>query len=131
VKRIVLVEDNDDSRMLLRVLLEDTYSIDEYCDGSSACEGLVRVKPDLILMDIFLPNIDGEGVLGFIRRNERLRDVPVAALTAHAMPGDREKYLSMGFDEYISKPVLDIAAFRQLIGELFTRRSPAADAHER
>ncbi len=115
MKNIGLVEDNPDNRLLVRVILEDLYNIEEYESGKQALEGLRKSKPDLVLLDISLPEMDGPDVLKYIRADSQLKDLPVVALTAHAMAGDREKYLSMGFDGYITKPILDEMV---LIGEI-------------
>lgn len=81
--------------------------MDSYEDGLAALEGIGRHPPDLVLLDISLPGMDGTEVLGRLRRDKRLVDLPVVALTAHAMYGDRTTYLSMGFNGYISKPIVD------------------------
>jgi len=104
---IAIVDDNDDNRLLLRAMLEDRCGIVEYESGPAALDGLAQAVPDLVLLDISLPHMDGVQVLGRIRADERLRGLPVLALTAHAMAGDREKYLAAGFDGYIAKPIVD------------------------
>jgi len=104
---IAIVDDNDDNRLLLRAMLEDRCEIVEYESGPAALDGLAQAVPDLVLLDISLPHMDGVQVLGRIRADERLRGLPVLALTAHAMAGDREKYLAAGFDGYIAKPIVD------------------------
>jgi len=104
---IAIVDDNDDNRLLLRAMLEDRCEIVEYESGPAALDGLAHAVPDLVLLDISLPHMDGVQVLGRIRADERLRGLPVLALTAHAMAGDREKYLAAGFDGYIAKPIVD------------------------
>ena len=105
--RVAVVEDNPDNRMLVEALLEDRYDLAEYETGIDAVEGLPHNIPELILLDISLPEMDGTEVLAWLKTHEKLKDVPVIALTAHAMAGDREKFLSIGFDEYVIKPILD------------------------
>ncbi|MCF7805199.1 MAG: response regulator [Candidatus Marinimicrobia bacterium] len=107
MNRIALVEDNPDNRLLVCAILEDDYNIDEYENGKEALEGIAAHPPDLILLDISLPEMDGTEVLQNIRSTDTLAEIPAIALTAHAMTGDREKFLSMGFDEYITKPIVD------------------------
>ncbi|HEX2093096.1 MAG TPA: response regulator [Longimicrobiaceae bacterium] len=107
MKTIAVVEDNADNRLLLQALLEDRYRIAEYEDGLAALRGLREDRCDLVLLDISLPGMDGMEVLREIRADEGLRDLPVIALTAHAMAGDRERFLATGFDDYITKPILD------------------------
>jgi two-component system cell cycle response regulator DivK len=106
-RKVAVVEDNPDNRMLVQALLEDRYELSEYETGVEAVAGLPGNVPDVILLDISLPEMDGTEVLAWLRRQEELKDVPVIALTAHAMAGDREKYLSIGFDEYVTKPIVD------------------------
>lgn len=105
--KVAVVEDNPDNRMLVQALLEDRYELSEYETGMEAVNGLPNDIPDLILLDISLPEMDGTEVLEWLRGQEALKDVPVIALTAHAMAGDRDKYLSIGFDDYVTKPIID------------------------
>lgn len=105
--KVAVVEDNPDNRMLVQALLEDRYDLSEYETGVEAVEGLPDDVPDVILLDISLPEMDGTEVLEWIRGQDVLREIPVIALTAHAMAGDREKYLSIGFNEYVTKPIVD------------------------
>jgi len=107
MKRIALVEDNIDNRVLFKMILEDSYDIDEYATGRRALESFKRKKPDLVLLDISLPEMDGREILRRMRNDPSLRTIPVIAVTAHAMAGDRESLLSGGFDDYVSKPVVD------------------------
>jgi len=107
MRRIAVVEDNPDNRLLVEALLSDQYEISEYETGSEAVDGLEADNPDLILLDISLPEMDGTEVLAWIRHNDVIKDTPVIALTAHAMAGDREKYLSAGFNDYVTKPIVD------------------------
>ncbi|HUP52226.1 MAG TPA: response regulator [Longimicrobiales bacterium] len=106
-RKIAVVEDNPDNRMLVQALLEDRYEISEYETGVDAVAGLGSDVPDLILLDISLPEMDGTEVLAWIRGQDELKDLPVIALTAHAMAGDRDKYLAAGFNDYVTKPIID------------------------
>ena len=96
--KIAVVEDNIDNRLLVQAILEDQYEISEYENGMEVMDGLADDIPDLVLLDISLPGMDGAEVLQWVRSQEALRHLPVIALTAHAMSGDRERYLEMGFD---------------------------------
>lgn len=109
---IVIIEDNADNRLLLRAILANRYRLLDYEDGASALAALHDATPDLVLLDVSLPGMDGCEVLNRLRADARLERVPVIALTAHAMPGDREKYLQRGFDDYVTKPIIDAGAFR-------------------
>ena len=81
-------------------------------------DGLPQVKPDLVLLDISLPEMDGTEVLQRIRANPEIQTLPVVALTAHAMAGDREKYLGAGFNDYVSKPIVDEQVLLDVIQRL-------------
>ncbi|MBA3670606.1 MAG: response regulator [Gemmatimonadaceae bacterium] len=107
MKTIAVVEDNADNRLLLQAILDGVYDIVEYENGIDALAGLTANHPDLVLLDISLPGMDGNAILARIRADDALRHLPVIALTAHAMSGDREKYLAAGFDDYITKPIVD------------------------
>lgn len=120
--RIAVVEDNPDNRLLVRALLEDEYEIDEYERGAPALEGMRRTPPDLVLLDISLPGMDGPEVLRSLRNDPELSTVPVVALTAHAMAGDRERYLSEGFDDYVTKPIVDEGVLRDAIESRIQRK---------
>ncbi|MDH3223846.1 MAG: response regulator [Gemmatimonadota bacterium] len=113
--RIAVVEDNPDNRLLVQALLEDRFDIIEFETGVDAVAGLLDAQVDLVLLDISLPEMDGTEVLAWIRNHDDLRSLPVIALTAHAMAGDREKFLSAGFDEYLTKPIVDEAALFEAI----------------
>lgn len=104
---IALVEDNADNRLLVQAILDDRYEVVEYETGQAALDGLAESVPDLVLLDISLPEMDGTEVLRRIRQDPRLASIPVIALTAHAMAGDRERFLGEGFDEYLTKPIVD------------------------
>lgn len=120
MKRIALVEDNDDNRALIAAILDDAFELVEYIDGPSALTGIAGLRPDLVLLDISLPGMDGIEVLARLRGHEDLRELPVVVLTAHAMRGDRERFLALGFDAYIGKPIVDedelLATIHRLLG---------------
>lgn len=125
MKRIAVVEDNPDNRLLVKVILEPGYKVSEYETGAAALEGFARERPDVLLLDISLPEMDGVDVLRRIRATSELVDLPVIALTAHAMAGDREKYLGLGFDDYVSKPIVDEALLLDAIQRRLTGRAAA------
>ena len=109
--QILVVEDNERNMKLFCDLLQASgYHTLEATTGESAVELALEHGPDLVLMDIQLPDIDGVEALGRLRADERSTTLPVLALTAQAMEGDRERFLAAGFDGYLSKPV-DIAEF--------------------
>jgi len=109
--KIAIVDDIKDSREFLSYLLSQDYDVTSYESGSDALQHFGDKRPDLVIMDIWLYGMDGVEVLKQIRQNEDLCRLPVIALTADAMSGDREKYLAAGFDDYISKPIIDIDIF--------------------
>ena len=106
MKTIAIVEDNPDNMLLARIMLEGLYVLDEYTNGTDALKGIPENPPNLILMDISLPDIDGVTVMLKLRDMRNLKHIPMLALTAHAMRGDRERFLAAGFDYYIAKPVV-------------------------
>src|SRR5262249_17404344 len=107
MRKIAIVEDNPDNLLLFRAMLEDLYEVTTYETGPEALRGLQDEQPDLILLDISLPELDGREALRRIDTDPLLRGIPVIALTAHAMAGDREAFLAAAFDEYITKPMID------------------------
>lgn len=113
--KIAVVEDNPDNRLLVSAILGDDFQIAEYETGKEAVEGIDDDRPDLVLLDISLPEMDGTEVLEWIRDQDGLEELPVIALTAHAMAGDREKYLAKGFDDYVTKPIVDEAVLLDAI----------------
>ena len=113
--KVAVVEDNPDNRMLVQALLEDRYEISEYETGMEAVAGLPGKVPDVVLLDISLPEMDGTEVLAWIRGQEALKHLPVIALTAHAMAGDRDKFLAAGFNDYVTKPIVDEALLIEAI----------------
>jgi len=116
--KILIVEDNMDNLAVLEAFLEDDYELVNADDGRKGLEMAISQKPDLILMDISLPEMDGTEVLAEIKKIENIKNIPVIALTAHAMVGDKEKYLKLGFNSYVSKPILDDEELIELIESL-------------
>jgi two-component system cell cycle response regulator DivK len=104
--QILVVEDNERNMKLFRDVLEASgYRTLEAATGRRAVDLVIEHGPDLVLMDIQLPDIDGVEALDRLRGDKRTASVPVLALTAQAMEGDRERFLAAGFDGYLSKPV--------------------------
>jgi CheY-like chemotaxis protein len=118
---LAVVEDNADNRLLLQAILGDRFDLVEYENGIDALSGITKTRPDLVLLDISLPGMDGNEILVRIRADAALRDLPVIALTAHAMAGDREKFLAAGFDDYITKPIVDETMLVASIGRLLKK----------
>ncbi len=114
--KILLIEDNEDNTTTVKALLDGKYELISDCNGLSGLEKARTIVPDLILLDISLPGIDGYTVLNEIKKLETLKETPVIALTARAMKGDREDLLRQGFDDYISKPI-DSDLFEKTIQE--------------
>ena len=106
VPKILVVEDNQDNReMVVKVLKFNGYQVVEAVDGEEAIEKARSETPALILLDIFLPKIDGYEVTRRLKGNTNLRSIPIIALTAHAMKGSMEQALAAGCDGYIPKPI--------------------------
>ena len=105
-KKILVVDDNvDNLELVVKILSKKGYSIIEAVDGEEALSKAIDEGPDLILMDISLPKMDGYEVTKRLQEMDEYKNIPIIALTAHAMKGDREKALSMGCCDYISKPI--------------------------
>lgn len=105
-KTVLYIEDNLHNRRLVRKILQSRgYTITEAEDGVTGLEMAGELRPTIILLDIGLPGMDGLEVVGRLKADDKLRDIPVIALTASAMRGDRERFLAAGCDDYLSKPV--------------------------
>ena len=115
--QVLVVEDNEKNMKLFRDVLQASgFRLLEATTGERAMELAAEHQPNLVLMDIQLPDIDGIEALARLRTDARTASIPVVALTAHAMHGDRERFLDAGFDAYISKPV-DIVGFVKTVKE--------------
>jgi len=116
VPRILYVEDNDDNLYMLTLRFETLggYEIISASDGTEGVAKATTEKPDLILMDLNLPGIDGWEASRRLKADPITRDIPIIALTAHAMTGDREKALAAGADDFDTKPV----QFDRLLGKI-------------
>lgn len=118
MKRVLVAEDNAVNRELIRELLElRGYEVSEACDGQEALQMIEASPPDILLLDLGMPKLDGFGVIKKVRENPQLAGLPVLAVTAYAMRGDREKALDAGFDGYVSKPI-NAAALSQAMESL-------------
>jgi len=105
-KKILIVEDNQDSReLVVKILKNRGYQLIEAVDGEDALEKAITESPDLILMDISIPKIDGYEVTRMLKSRKEFKYTPIVALTAHAMKGDREKAMESGCAGYITKPI--------------------------
>lgn len=104
--KILIVEDNEQNMYLSTFLLEKNgYEVIQARDGPEGIQRAAEVRPALILLDIQLPGMDGFEVLRRLRENPQLDDVPILAVTSHAMAGDRERILKAGCDGYLEKPI--------------------------
>lgn len=122
---ILYVEDNVDNRTLIRrILLSEDYGLLEATDAHHALEVLKTNKPDLILMDINMPDMDGYTLTAKIRTMPGFERIPILALTANVMRGDKEKTLEAGCDGYIQKPI-DFDELLQEIEKFLARRTNA------
>jgi CheY-like chemotaxis protein len=121
--RILLVEDNEMNRdMLSRRLIRNGYEVSIAVDGQQGADMALSERPDLILMDMSLPVIDGWEATRRIKANDATRRIPVIALTAHAMAGDREKAMEVGCEDYDTKPV----EISRLLGKIAALLKPIA-----
>lgn len=117
---VLLVEDNEDNRIIYSTVLRHTgYAVVEALDGVQALALARSVRPDLILMDISIPEIDGWEATRILRQDAETRDIPIIALTAHALADDRERATLVGFTSYLAKPIEPravVAEVRRWIG---------------
>jgi CheY-like chemotaxis protein len=114
--RILYVEDNDDNVYMLKLRFEVVEGFEMLVaeDGAAGCAKAIAEKPDVILMDLDLPVVDGWEASRQLKSNPQTRHIPIIALTAHAMSGSREKALAAGCDEFDTKPV----DFDRLLGKI-------------
>jgi two-component system cell cycle response regulator DivK len=105
--RVLYIEDNDDNVYMLKMRLEllDGFEVLTAGDGEQGCDMAAAERPDLVLMDLEMPGIDGWEATRRLKSNPQTRDIPVIALSAHALAGSREKALAAGCDEFDTKPV--------------------------
>ena len=120
-KRILVVEDQEDNRQIIRDMLSSTdYEIMEAESGEQALEGVAKQRPDLILMDIQLPGIDGYETTRRIKADPALRSITIIAVTSYALSGEEQKARAAGCDEYVPKPYSPrqlLAKIRQYLPE--------------
>jgi CheY-like chemotaxis protein len=118
VKKILIVEDVEMNVELLAQLLEDDYDLIIAGDGVEGVDKAIAERPDLILMDISLPVMDGYEATRRIRGIPELRDIVIIGLSAHAMSGDEAKALAAGCDDYLTKPIDEDLLFEELARHL-------------
>ena len=118
---VLIIEDNDKNLKLTRDLLQvKGFRTVEATDAAAGIALAVEHRPQVVLMDIQLPDMDGREALAVLRSDARTADIPVIAVTAFAMSGDRERFLEAGFDDYVTKPI-DVRAFPDLVGSFCAR----------
>ena len=122
--RILYVEDNDDNIYMLKMRFEllDGFEMFSAVDGEAGCAMAAAEQPDLILMDLDLPVVDGWEATRRLKQNQATKHIPVIALTAHAMSGSREKALAAGCDEFDTKPI-DFDRLMQKVGQLLAKKT--------
>ena len=105
-KRVLIVEDNMDTFELVHFVLEkNNYETLLAVNGRDGVNAAIKQKPDLIIMDLAMPEMDGWTATNLIKKNSELKSIPLIVLTAHALPGDRQRAMDAGCDEYITKPM--------------------------
>jgi len=114
MKKVLVVEDVEFNRDLLVQLLEDEYEVLTAADGAAGIDLAETEHPDLILMDLSLPVIDGWEATRRLKANKSVQNIPIVALTAYAMAGDAERALQCGCDDYLSKPLDEELLFQKL-----------------
>jgi two-component system, cell cycle response regulator DivK len=114
MKRILIVEDVEYNRELLVQLLEEDYDVVTAADGAAGIEAAARHQPDVILMDLSLPGVDGWEATRRLKARPETEAIPVIALTAHAMQGDEDRARACGCDDYLTKPIDEDQLFAKL-----------------
>ena len=121
---ILVIEDNADNLDLVRFLLEQSeYEVHDAVDGRQGLQRAQELHPDMILLDMSLPEIDGWTLARQLKTDPATASILIVALTAHALPGDRKKALDAGCDGYISKP-LDVPNFVSVVATYLRKRRP-------
>jgi len=125
VTRILYIEDNDDNAYMLKMRFEllDNIEVLVAGDGEAGCEMAIAQLPDLILMDLDLPIVDGWEATRRLKGNALTHDIPIIALTAHAMSGSREKALAVGCDDFDTKPI-DFDRLLHKVDQLLVKNAP-------
>ena len=124
---LLLVEDNEDNRIIYSTVLRHVgYDVVEALDGLQAISLARSVHPDLILMDISIPGVDGWEATRVLRQDPQMRDIPIVALTAHALADDRERAQAVGFTSYLAKPVEPRAVVAEVQRWIGTGAKPPA-----
>jgi two-component system, cell cycle response regulator DivK len=120
---VLLVEDNEDNRDMMKFLLERAgYIVSTANTGVEALNTAHREKPDIILMDLSMPEMDGWTAAQQIKKEPGLANIPMIAVTAHTLPGDRRRAMDSGFDSYISKPI-NVRMFGETVAEVLKEKS--------
>jgi two-component system, cell cycle response regulator DivK len=105
-RRVLIVEDNMDTYELVHFILEkNDYETFLAVNGRDGVNAAIKQKPDLIIMDLSMPEMDGWTATGLIKKDPKTSSIPLIAVTAHALPGDRQRAMDAGCDEYITKPM--------------------------
>lgn len=121
-QRVLVVEDNLMNKILVREMLTlNGYEVLEASTGKEAIDKVLNERPDIVLMDIHLPEMDGIEATKFIKSKKGLDDIPIVALTASAMIGDEQKILSEGFDGYVPKPI-ELSRLLNVVSDVLGRK---------
>ncbi|HAE60093.1 MAG TPA: response regulator [Anaerolineae bacterium] len=120
--KVLLVEDNQDNQDLMRFLLErNGYEVVTALNGKQALVSARQEQPDVVLMDLTMPEMNGWEAAAAMKADPALANIPLIAVTAHTLPGDRRKTLGAGFDNYISKPI-NVRMFDHIVSQTFGKR---------
>lgn len=128
-KRILVIEDNERNLYLVTYLLQQQgFEVCSARDGTAGIQRAVQERPDLVILDIQLPLMDGYEVARALREVDALNNTPIVAVTSYAMPGDREKALAVGCNAYLEKPIEPltfVAEMRRILSEPSSARDPS------
>jgi two-component system cell cycle response regulator DivK len=132
-KRVLLVEDNEDNRIIYATALRYAgYEVIEAVTGTEGVHHARTSKPDIILMDISVPELDGWEATSLLKADPATKHIPVIAVTAHALPGDEERSVAVGCDGYLAKPITPAALIKEVdrrFGRTKPSYSPASGPH--
>lgn len=122
---VLIIEDNEQNLYLMHFLLENNgFIVADATDGPKGIEAACKLKPDLILLDIQLPGMDGYAVASELRRRKEIEVTPIIAVTSYAMVGDRERALGAGATDYVEKPINPFTFVQQVRNTLANARRP-------
>jgi len=118
IKLLIIDDDTKVLKLMQNVLEKEKYNIFTLTDADNIVNNLKKIKPDIVLLDIKLPRVSGAEAIHFIKADKFINQIPIIAFTSYSMKGDKEKFIKMGYDGYISKPINTRTISQQIIENL-------------